>query len=686
MIIDQSNYLCLGGLIFGVMAVSINAHGKSEGMPNGAGEIEVISIEMKRSNVRSEPTEHTKKLLKIAGIDGDPLAAVFSLPGVIFAGGDFGGEPAVRGSSPDDNVFFIDGIPVDYIFHLFGDSIFNEHLLQDFRFNAAGFDASYGGGTGGVFDVYLRDPKSQSIRTRFDLSFLKTGLLVEGSVNEDQQFYASYRHSLVQFFLPEGDEDDGITILRAPQSDDYQSKYQWNINTRHQLTFAAHGASDRGAANISSASEEGRINPDNIGDAAVSSSFATQGIEHEYFGDDIYLRSILSHTSTDNEDTFGDNQFVSLHDEETNLRILLDWQRSSKNRISFGLDVLHNDIDYAFDFFNYNCTDTTADCLGNRGERVQASDSLTFTTIGFYAIDRFVLTDFLDVEFGARIEHDNFTEETYFHPRLALTWDISERLSAFSRFGQYSQFPNIEQVIPEIGNRHLNPYLASHIVGGFSYDWKEDWDVTLELYSKDLSELGRANNDESLSTVNANFTNDISGAAYGAELLVNKHLTNNWYGWFSLGYSKSDRTDELTQETSDYVLDTPWIVNMVLQYQYTDSWDFGLRLSARDGARYTPILGLRENPNHENSFLPIYGPLNSRNLPNYFRLDVEAAYTFTAFSNEAIFTMALINATNNENVIGYFYAPDGTESLSNTPIESEDGIGIFPSIGITLNF
>ena len=80
---------------------------------------EVITVEGKRNQANSELTPETEKLIKVAGIENDPISSVFTMPGVVYAGGDEGGEPAIRGSSPDDNAFYIDDLPADYIFHLF---------------------------------------------------------------------------------------------------------------------------------------------------------------------------------------------------------------------------------------------------------------------------------------------------------------------------------------------------------------------------------------------------------------------------------------------------------------------------------------------------------------------------------------------------------------------------------------
>ena len=121
-----------------------------------------IEIRYRRSSVMSEITESAEKLIAMPGTNGDPLQAAFALPGVVAAGGAVG-SPAVRGSSPEDNIFEIDFMPAGYIFHDFGQSIFNRHLVQDFQLYSAGYGSSYSGATGAVFDVTLRNPKHQDI-------------------------------------------------------------------------------------------------------------------------------------------------------------------------------------------------------------------------------------------------------------------------------------------------------------------------------------------------------------------------------------------------------------------------------------------------------------------------------------------------------------------------------------------
>jgi len=110
----------------------------------------------KKLQPATEMTQQTERLLSIAGAATDPLQAIYALPGVTFSsGGDGPGasEPVIRGSAPQDNAYFIELIPASYIFHLFGNSIFEKHIISAFDLYPAAFSSKYGNATGGIIDV-----------------------------------------------------------------------------------------------------------------------------------------------------------------------------------------------------------------------------------------------------------------------------------------------------------------------------------------------------------------------------------------------------------------------------------------------------------------------------------------------------------------------------------------------------
>ena len=188
--------------------------------------------------------QETEQLLSIAGAANDPLRAIYALPGVTFSSGDgpSGSEPVIRGSAPQDNAYFIDLIPASYIFHLFGNSIFDEHIVSSFDLYPAAFSSKYGNATGGIIDVSLREPRKQDFTTTLHASLLTAGALVETGIGDRQSLYATYRRSTMDLLLDEEDidtDDEGFRIDKLPISDDYQLKYSWHVNEGNSVSALA---------------------------------------------------------------------------------------------------------------------------------------------------------------------------------------------------------------------------------------------------------------------------------------------------------------------------------------------------------------------------------------------------------------------------------------------------------------
>ncbi|NQY89680.1 MAG: TonB-dependent receptor [Colwellia sp.] len=650
---------------------------------------EVIQIIGRRNQANSEMSEETKQLMSVAGIGNDPLSAIYSLPGIVYAGGDTG-SPAVRGSSPDDNAFYIDDMPASYLFHLFGDSIFNENLIGDFSLHPAAFGSAYGNATGGVFDVKLRDPRHQDIETTIDLSMLKSGAMVEGSVTENTAFYLSYRRSQIHLFLSEGEEDEGYTIFKAPVSDDYQAKYQWLLGDAHKLTFSATGASDTGGVNISAESEEGRIDPDSIGDLEISTRFDNQNISWQYYGDDHkMMHLVLGHNVEQANEKFGQGQFVDIKEESYNLRFFYQLAWLEDHKLGFGIDYSKTEADYSFDIIPYYCTEFDSDCRQHKGERIQDNTSLTNQNIAVYLDETWDINNNWQLVLGVRGERNDYTKQSFIHPRFSLNWLANDNLTIKAKAGTYSRFPDIDTAIKKLGNPKIKSPKATHYSLGFEYDVNDLWFTSIDIYHKSLSNLPRSTDELTIDPITGednHYTADTSGTAHGVEWLVRRERQNGWFGWASLSWSKSDRTDDLTNISSDYYLDTPLVANVVANYQLNERWDFGLRFTLRSGAKYTPISDLRANPDYEEHYLPNYGDVNSKNLPVYHRLDLEAKYKTLYWGYDAQWTFAIINAMAQENISGYYYEAKDGDSPTKFTVSGEEDIGIFPYIGLKMSF
>ncbi|TQV87914.1 TonB-dependent receptor [Aliikangiella coralliicola] len=682
-----SNLCVLGVVIFSGNCWSESAEKEgSQAAKETAPDEKKIKVIGRRNLANTEVDEDTQKLLKIPGIAGDPLAAVYSMPGVVIAGGDVGGEPAIRGSSPDDNAYYIDFMPAGYIFHAFGPSIFNENLVHKFELLPAAFGAQFGEATGGVIDVTLRDPRNQDFAGTFDWSFLQTGVMLESGITENQAFYFSARKSLLHLYYDEGEEDEGITVYEAPQSDDYQLKYQWLIGDNQKFTFGALGASDNARANISRESEEGRADPEIIGDIRIKQDFDSIGARWELFAENGgYLSLAVSRLNDSEVVSYGDGQFIDSSYEEDFFRGYYQRNWFKDHKLTIGAEIRKFDFDYRFDIIPYFCTDHQQDCNEQRGDRIQDSAVLNQTTNAVYVTNMWQVDSDLTLELGVRGEYNDYTEEKIWMPRAAVTWQATDALSLNTKAGKYSRFPNADTAIRKLGNPDIKSPRADHFSIGGKYEFSPLWQSSVDLYLKKMTNLPLALTEDDPDFAK-HYSNDMSGRAHGVEFLVERDKADGWYGWASLSWSKSERTNDRTNETKEYYLDTPLMFNLVANYELNSHWEFGARLTIRSGQKYTPIIGLRDNENFEGHYLPVYGDLNSKTLPNYQRLDLQAEYKFLLWKMEAAWTFAIINALNHENVEGYYYAPDGNETIDNFKIAKEEGIGMFPAIGFKLHF
>src|SRR3954453_13887358 len=194
-------------ILLGISSTTLSLHSVTQAatrqpLPQPSAPEVVVS-----GNRTADPTqlsEAARKLVDVSGALGDPIAALFSLLGVVYGSGD-SGAPAVRGSSPDDNLFLVDFLPAGYVFHTFTTSVFSENIIQDFHLYPAGFGAQYANATGAVFDIALRKPRNEPLKTVVDVSMLRSGLFLEGAISEHSAASLSVRKSMIQLFIPKND-------------------------------------------------------------------------------------------------------------------------------------------------------------------------------------------------------------------------------------------------------------------------------------------------------------------------------------------------------------------------------------------------------------------------------------------------------------------------------------------------
>ena len=85
--------------------------------------------------------------------------------------------------------------------------------------------------------------------------------------------------------------------------------------------------------------------------------------------------------------------------------------------------------------------------------------------------------------------------------------------------------------------------------------------------------------------------NDGQGRAYGAEILVRQQLPDNFFGWVSYTFSRSERKLHPDLDWHRYQFDQTHILTLMASYQLPRGFQVGARYRYVTGDPYTPIVG-----------------------------------------------------------------------------------------------
>lgn len=660
-------------------------------------QMEEVEVYGSRRKLLSEIDEDTQRLFSVAGAAEDPLQSVFALPGVTFAND---GEPVIRGSAPQDNAYYIDLVPATYLFHFFGNSILNKNLVHKFELYPAAFPSQFGNATGGVIDVTLREPRDQELITTFNWSFLITGIMVESAISEDQAFYASYRRSMLDQFYDEDEDDDakkeGYEISKFPVAQDYQLKYSWYVNPNNSLSFVAAGASDIFKGAIFEKNDEATRDPALAGPVSTDVGFDSQGV-FWYWNSDDKSKSLTTHIThmTDLFDVFyGVDQKIDLHGEHWLLRSDYSQAVSESHRLSLGIAEDRAVYDVDVNAKIVACSDFEPDCPTLDAAYIRFADDITVNSRSAFVEDEYQLTVNQTLIFGVHYTRDSYLQEAAVEPRMRWNFRINNDWSSYIAAGQYSQLPELDEMVEPVGNRDLERVKANHYVVGVEQQFDKVWSWTADIYYKDLRDVVISISDPADPDFLDRYSNEAEGKAYGAELVLNKALSKQWLGWLAVSLSKTERTNLRNGDKAPFEYDRPVMITMVSNYYFNDRWSLGFKWSYQSGALYTPIVDLRPNTTQPDILEPIYGEFNSERLPDYHRLDIRGEYRRNRNWGYWSAYIDLINAYDQDNIEAYDYSPNNRETLSsnppgfadNIPVRENTMIGFFPSIGFEVQF
>jgi len=178
----------------------------------------------------------------VPGVSGDLAAYIQTVPGVVVQG-DRGGQLFVRGGAVDQNMAFLDGLPVYMPFHILSVfSAFPEELVDRADFYTGGFSAQYGTRVSSILDVRARNGNKQNLAGSVSIAPFLSSVTVEGPIVKGRvSMIASVRQSLIEELFPD------LAGQRLPyRFGDQFGKVHAFLGNSHSLSFTALNTNDRG--------------------------------------------------------------------------------------------------------------------------------------------------------------------------------------------------------------------------------------------------------------------------------------------------------------------------------------------------------------------------------------------------------------------------------------------------------
>ncbi len=655
-----------------------------------------------------------QQLEKSAGANRDMSRVVQAYPGVAFSPAAYRNDLIVRGGSPSENKFYIDGFEIPNINHFSTQgasggpvSLINADLIREIDFYSGSFPVAMSGALSSMMDVKLRDGNPESQDFKATLGAAEVALSGSGHFSDRTTYIFSVRQSYLQLLF----RALGLPFL--PNFIDGQIKVRHRLTQRDELTLLGLGAIDRMTLNdeASSASAEyilGYL-------PQIEQESYTLGVKYRRYADRVVSDLSLSHSYINNRNTkYEDNDTGS----EQNLLLKL---RSTEHRTQLRSETKHYlegwTLRYGGDLNLNSYSIDSSQRLDPESFNVYTS-RLDIFGWGLFAGALYTSSnELLTASLGWRFDGCNFSSTTahfwrYVSPRGSISYDLGEGFSINAGSGIYYQLPPFTALSYKEQDEFINRELTYMRVVEFTagVDWRPRREVLLSLegFFKGYSHLPLsvadgiplADKGNDYGTVgNEELVQSAQGRAYGVELMARWQIAGRLSAVGSFTLFKSEYRANSSTNYTPSVWDNRFIINLSATYKLNNNWSVATKLGSIGGAPYTPY---DEKQSAKASVWDLsgrasldYSRYNSERLPSYTQLDlrVDKSFYFVGWS------LGLYIDIQNLLASKYIGAsiPVATDQIINplSPyseqlyqieyIPSESGV-LLPTIGISIEF
>ncbi|MGK0363685.1 MAG: hypothetical protein ACI85O_000738 [Saprospiraceae bacterium] len=496
----------------------------------------------------------------------DISLVVQQLPGVT-SSASFRNDLIIRGGSPNENRFYLDGVEVPNINHFATQGasggpvgLINVNFIREVDFYSGAFPANRGNALSSVFGFKFRDGRDDRLGASFTVGSSDLNLTLEGPIGEKTTFLASARQSYLQFLF----EALGLPFL--PTYNDFQIKVKHQIDQKNELTFIGLGAIDQFELNLDANETESQQYQLNLLPVSPQWNY-TNGLVYKHYRDNGYFTFVLSRNMlnnrsfkyANNDDSSEDNLILDYNSQEIENKFRAEHTVRTKKayKINYGVN---------YELAKYNNSTFNKIFTPQGSQTIDFASSFSMNKYGaFGQISRKYLEEKLVLSLGTRIDGNDYSDEMsnpfrQFSPRLSAAYALSERFIINANIGRYHQLPAYTILGYQEDGRLVNrdngiKYVTNNqIVAGLEFNTAAASKITVEGYYKKYSDYPFLLRD---SVTLANLGGDFGivgnepaiprseGQSYGAEFLYQQRLYKGFYGIasYTLGWSQFENKD-----------------------------------------------------------------------------------------------------------------------------------------------
>lgn len=658
-----------------------------------------------------------QEIEKSPGANRDISRIVQSYPGVAFSPAGYRNDLIVRGGSPSENRFYLDGVEIPNINHFSTQGasggpvgIINADLIREVNFYTGAFPTDRGNAMSSVLDFKLRDGDMERNSLKATLGASEVSLASNGHIGKKTSYLVSVRQSYLQFLF------DMLGLPFLPTFTDAQFKLKTRFNANNELTILGLGGIDNMKLNTKLDGEKAEYILSYL-PKIQQETFTLGAVYRHYAG--IHVQSVVvSHSYLNNRNTkylnndesSTDNLSLKLRSVEQETKFRIENTSTFGNwKINFGANL---------DYSQY--TNTTF-------QRVYIDEGRTFdyhTYLGmwrwgiFGTINYATTDERFTASLGVRTDANNFSSGMkgmgdQLSPRLSLSYRLTDGLYLSGNAGLYYQLPPYTGLgFKDNNGAWVNEYLRYMSVSqeslGLSWHPENTFELSAEGFYKQYDKipfsiadgipLACKGNDYGV-IGNEALSSTAQGRAYGIEILMKWLIAKKLNLASSFTLFKSEYRNNKQSEYIASAWDNQYIFNMSGTYNFPHNWSLGMKISCIGGAPYTPYdvekSSLVTAWNAQGRPYYDYTKYNTGRLPAFGQLDVRVDKTFYLKRCMLGFYIDLQNVTNSKfkqpdilmstGVIENPSAPMAEQRYKMKYITQKSGT-LMPTLGITFEY